>query len=250
MAICEQLTDPAESKGLVERDVIRVITPGTVIENTILNENENRYILSAFLLDDKIGFSYADVSTGGFYIGELKARPDISQILNEIARIQPKEILLNESLYLYQKQIEDAVKSDVFIQCYDTWTYEFDNAENTLKEHFNVSSLAGFGLSDKKYGVSAAGALMHYLKSTQKNSLSHISKIRLTKDNDFMTLDEPTRRNLELTRTIRENSKKGSLLWLMDRTKTAMGARLLRTFIEQPLQDIAAIEKRLEAVAE
>ena len=250
VAICEQLTDPAESKGIVERDVIRVVTPGTVVENSILNEKENNYILSAFLLDTTIGFSYADVSTGSFYLGEVPAKSDISLIINEMVRIQPKEILLNESLYMHQKQIEEAIKVNVLIHCYDTWAYEYDYARNALEEHFNTNTLKGFGCEDLKHGISAAGALMHYLTSTQKNALSHINRIQISRNNTYMTLDASTRRNLELTKTIRDNTKKGSLLWLLDHTKTSMGARLLKNWIEQPLQNKKDIVLRQDAVAE
>jgi DNA mismatch repair protein MutS len=250
VAICEQLTDPAESKGLVERDVVRVITPGTVVESSILNEKENSYILSAFQLEDKIGFSYADVSTGGFYIGEVYAKADISPLLNEIVRIQPKEILLNESLYMHQKQIEDVLKTNVLIHCYDTWAYEYNYAKNTLEEHYKTSNLSGFGCDNLRHGISAAGALMHYLKETQKNALIHINKIILSQNNMFMSLDASTRRNLELTKTMRDNVKKGSLLWLLDHTETSMGARLLKNWIEQPLQSREEIVHRQVAVGE
>jgi DNA mismatch repair protein MutS len=135
---------------------------------------------------------------------------------------------------MYQKLIEEAVKTSVLIHCYDTWAFEYDYAKSTLEEHFNTATLNGYGCEDLKHGVSAAGALMHYLKYTQKNSLSHINHISLSRSNTYMTLDASTRRNLELTRTIRDNSKKGSLLWLLDHTKTSMGARLLKNWIEQP----------------
>jgi len=250
VAICEQLTDPKETKGLVERDVIRVVTPGTVIEESMLSERQNNYILSLFLRDSSLGIAYCDVSTGGFYVMELSGEDWEKELKDELCRIQPTEIIANDAIYLQQRLVK-GLQAEYYIQCYGGWAYEIKGARERLLSHFKVASLTGFGCEKLTGAISAAGALLAYLEDTQKNTLPHIKGIRVNHRSQYMTIDASSRRNLELTRTIRaEGGKRGTLLHLLDRTGTAMGARMLRGWIDQPLQDITAIERRLEAVEE
>ncbi len=250
VAICEQLSDPALSKGLVERDVVRVITPGTVIEETMLEESKNNFLLSLFYQEERVGFAYADVSTGGFFVGELFGEDINTQLKDEIARIQPTEILASDALFL-QAGLTRNLSSSYFLQNYAGWAYEEKAAQARLLRHFQVASLDGFGVAKMRHAVCAAGALMAYLEETQKNALSHIQTIRLMNRSSYMVLDSSTRRNLELTKPLHYGgSKKNTLLYLLDETRTAMGARMLRGWVEQPLQSISEIDFRLSAIEE
>jgi DNA mismatch repair protein MutS len=251
VAICEQITDPALSQGLVDRDVVRVITPGTVTENSILSDTDNNYILSLFKKDNSIGIAYADVSTGAFYIGECSADEDLSYVINEISRISPSEIIYCESDKDIIERLGTMIKEqNVFTSEYPIFTFERDTAIDSLLSHFKVSNLSGYGIDPDCAGVGAAGALIDYLKETQKNALSHINTIRVNGRSDFMALDVFTRSNLELTKTLREGKVKGSLFGALDKTKTAMGGRLLKRCINEPLQNISEISERLDAVQE
>ena len=250
VAICEQLTDPALAKGLVERDVIRIITPGTVIEESMLEEGQNNFIVSLFWQDDQVGIAYADVSTGGFYLGELCGKELTTQLYDELARIQPREIVANDGLFLQSSLIKQ-LSSTYYLQNYGGWAFAEQTARERLERHFHVSSLDGFGCGGLSCGICAAGALMAYLEDTQKNALTHIGSIQVINRSAYMALDFSTRRNLELTEPLRTGgSKKNTLLYLLDKTKTAMGSRMLRVWIEQPLIHRAPIEARLEAVGE
>lgn len=251
VAICEQLTDPSESKGIVERDVIRVVTPGTVIEDVMLDDKENNFILSISFSNSKVGLAFADVSTGDFYIEELNEDEITSQLSSEIFRINPKEIIINDEEYL--KKPKYSFLSDrgkYFISPYHKWAFEYETAYKALLRHFNTLNLDGFGCMGYTDGIRAGGALIEYLCDTQKNSLSHINSITPYETNRYMKLDEHTRRNLELTRTIMHGSKKGSLLSVLDKTQTPMGGRLLHRWLEQPLQSKVEIDERLNAVCE
>lgn len=251
VAICEQLTDPALSQGLVERDVIRVITPGTVTENSILSDTDNNYILSLYKKEKSIGIAYADVSTGAFYIGESGEDEDLSYVINEISRISPSEIIYCESdRHIIEKLGSIISDQNIFTSEYPSFTFERDTALDSLLSHFKVSSLSGYGIDPGSAGAGAAGALIDYLKETQKNALSHINTIRVNGSSDFMALDVFTRGNLELTKTLREGKIKGSLFGTLDKTKTAMGGRLLKRYINEPLQNISEINDRLDAVRE
>ncbi|MEG0629479.1 MAG: DNA mismatch repair protein MutS [Christensenellaceae bacterium] len=248
VAICDQLELPSAAQGIVKRGITRIITPGTVIENSMLTESENNYILCIAYQTESIGIAYCDVSTGEFCCAQLS---DTQALLNEIARINPKEILVadscvKETLVLLEK----SVFKNTFVNPYYDGAFENEAAKKTLYAHFHMKSLAGFGIDEQCFSVGAAGALMQYLCDTQKNSLMHITKITVLSDNTNMIIDSSTRRNLELTQTLMEGAKKGSLLWLLDKTKTAMGARLLKKYVLQPLKNIDLINERLDAVSE
>ncbi|MGI5849317.1 MAG: DNA mismatch repair protein MutS [Christensenellales bacterium] len=251
VAICEQLTDPASSQGIVERDVVRIITPGTVTENTMLSDTDNNYILSLFSRDNSAGIAYADVSTGAFYIGEYNIADDLSAIVNEISRVLPSEIIYCKNDINIIEQLDGIIKEqNIFTSGYPVFTFQYETAMDSLLSHFKISNLLGYGISENNTGINAAGALIDYLKETQKNALSHISTIQINRTNEYMALDMFTRNNLELTRTLREGKVKGSLLGAIDRTKTAMGARLLKRYINEPLQNLQEINDRLDAVQE
>lgn len=238
VAICEQMEDPATAKGLVKRDVIRVVTPGTVIEQSMLDERRNNYLLSVCLDAEHAGLAFADVSTGEFFVYEID-KVSI-RLQDEIVRIMPKEIIANAALP------EGATLLPVDIQ--ESTRFQFSRAQAELLSHFQVQSLDTFGISPLKLGIRAAGALMKYLEETQKNALEHMTGIAQYCDKRYVMLDHTARRNLELTETIRSRQKRGSLLGILDYTCTAMGGRMLRSFIEQPLAVKAEIDSRLEAV--
>ena len=245
VAICEQLEDPALAKGLVKRDVIRIVTPGTVIEDNMLDERANNFLLSVCFSGDKAGLAFADVSTGEFFVQEISAPEDT--LADEMARIQAIEVITNDLVRLRAcLRREDASCSEQPA----AW-YQYQNASDALCSHFHLKDLSPLGLSEEyRLGASAAGALMRYLSDTQKNALEHITDLRIYQGSSTMLLDRNTRRNLELTESIRSRARKGSLLWLLDKTSTAMGGRLLRSWIEQPLTDRGQIERRLDAVEE
>lgn len=251
VAICEQLTDPAISPGLVERDVVRVVSPGTVTENSILNDTDNNFILSLFRDGERIGLAYADVSTGAFYIGECSADEELSYVINEISRISPSEIIYSENDKAIMEKLSAVIKDqNIFTSEYPAFTFEHDTAIDSLLSHFKVTGLLGFGVDGESAGIGAAGALIDYLRETQKNALLHINTIRVNGSSDFMALDVFTRSNLELIKTLREGKIKGSLYGTLDKTKTAMGGRLLKRYISEPLQSISEINSRLDAVQE
>lgn len=238
VAICEQMEDPATAKGLVKRDVVRVVTPGTVIEQSMLEERRNSYLLSVCMDGNKAGIAFADVSTGEFCVYEIdKAQ---KRLQDELARISPKEIISNTELP------ENATGLPVGIQ--DSVFYQLAKAKSALLAHFKVQSLDALGIDMLKLGIRAAGALMKYLQETQKNALEHMTTITQYYDKRYMMLDHTARRNLELTETMRSRQKQGTLLGILDYTCTAMGGRMLRSYIEQPLAVKADIDQRLDAV--
>ena len=248
VAICEQVEDPKLAKGLVKREVIRVVTPGTVISQEELDETKNNYLMCIVCTADRYGMSIADISTGQCLVSET----DTSQKLkDEIQKFMPSEIICNQSLLVSGLDIDD-LRNRLRISVSALEDYFFDDVscEKILKKHFHVSSLKGLGLDDFSCGTIAAGALFQYLYQTQKNDMEQMTSITPYFSDRFMLLDSSTRRNLELVETLREKQKKGSLLGVLDRTKTAMGARMLRSIIEQPLIHKNEIEKRLTAVEE
>ena len=248
VAICEQVEDPKLAKGIVKREVIRVVTPGTNMDVQALDESRNNYIMCVVYLEDRYGLSLADVSTGDYYLTEVDSE---RKLMDEIYKFSPSEIVCNESFYMSGVDLEDMRhRLGITIYSLEAWYFSDETAETTLKNHFHVNSLEGLGLNDYSYGTIAAGALLRYLYETQKNNLDHISAIHPYSTGKYMIIDSSTRRNLELVETLREKQKRGSLLWVLDKTKTAMGARLLRSYVEQPLIDKKEIEKRQDAIAE
>lgn len=248
VAICEQVDDPKIAKGLVKREVIRIVTPGTNMDMQALDESKNNYIMCIVYLADKYGISLADISTGDYYVTEVDSE---RKLLDEINKFSPSEIICNESFYMSGIDIEDMKhRLGITIFALEMWYFGDELAEKTLKEHFKVKSLESLGLLDYDCGIIAAGALLKYLYETQKNDLGQISTIHPYSTGKYMLIDSSTRRNLELTETLREKKKRGSLLWVLDKTKTAMGARLLRSYVEQPLIEKDKIEKRQDAIEE
>ena len=250
VAICEQVEDPKLAKGIVKRDVIRIVTPGTVIDNEVLDENKNNYIMSIY--GDSKGYALAvcDVTTGEFQTAEFTSANAEEKLFDEAARFMPAEIITNG--YFLNTPCAGRIRKNLNIDLNDAGDacFAYRNAAKTICRHFDILSVDGLGLGERTFSVCASGGLLDYLYETQKNNLEHIGKITLYSTNDFMLLDVSTRRNLELTETMRENSRRGSLLWVIDKTKTAMGARLLRKWVEQPLINSADINKRLDAVEE
>ena len=248
VAICEQVEDPKTAKGIVKRDVVRIVTPGTNLDTQALDETRNNYIMCIVYIADRYGVSVSDITTGDYFVTEI---PDSAKLMDEIYRFSPSEIICNEAFYMSGMDL-DGMRDRLGITIYslDSWYFDDDVCRQKLLEHFKVSSFAGLGLADYDCGIISAGALLQYLLETQKNSLSNLTHITPYAAGKYMMLDSSTRRNLELCETLREKQKRGSLLWVLDKTKTAMGARTLRKYVEQPLIDKKEIEKRLDAVAE
>lgn len=251
VAICEQLTSPDESKGLVVRDVVKIVTPGTVMEDTLLKEDKNNYIASVYLSESDIGVAWADISTGDFYLTQFKCGGEFDKLSDVLISIMPSEVLCNQAMAVASKNLK-ILKYEMLpaFNCYYDWAFEYQTALKNLLMQLNVKSLAAYECDNKKFAISAAGALIEYFKETQKRTLAHINRISYVKDNKYMYIDANTLRNLEITKTMRDGKKYGSLLWLIDRTETAMGARCLFSWLTRPLNDINQINMRLDAVEE
>ena len=249
VAICEQLTPPTGGKELVKRDVVRVITAGTVVDSDILEDTKNNYIASVSL-DEKVGVAICDLSTGEFCVTELGGPSLIKDLQEFLVSYKPSEVIANEKAISAFAKL-DCVKAGYvphFSQCTSSFDYKY--AREKLLSHYKVATLEGFGLSGKKQAVSAAGALLEYMLLTQKRELPHLSAISYVDKNRYMSIDVKTRKNLELTVSYRENKKQGSLLWLLDKTETSMGARMLADWIDRPLQKATQINARLDGVEE
>ncbi|MBQ7584364.1 MAG: DNA mismatch repair protein MutS, partial [Lachnospiraceae bacterium] len=246
--VCEQLEDPDEAKGIVKRGVIRIVTPGTNTSISDMDSSVNSYIMSIFYSSYPFGAAIADVTTGEFFVMEVS---DGKSLTDEIIRFSPKEIICNEAFFMSGIDVEE-LRQMYHIQVNSLPGRYFDEDATTgvLKGHFRVSHIDGLGLHDMPQGVAAAGALLTYLTENQKNDPGNIIHISILQEKGFMMIDSSTRRNLELTATLREKEKRGSLIWILDKTRTAMGARRLRQFMEQPLADKKRIEERLDAVSE
>jgi len=252
VAICEQMEDPAEAKGIVKRDVIRVITPGTLIDTNLLEDKENNYLLSLYSNNNGFGLSYTDISTGELYTTHYaqKDNKTLQSIKDEISKIAPKEIIY--SFYVketYGKNLLTFIKGlNIHAEAIDEWNLDLQGVEKRLKTHFQVENIESIGLIDNPLETMASGILIDYLQRTQKRNLEHINHIDFYGHLDTMLLDANTRRNLELTQSMQHKGKKGSLLWVLDKTVTAMGGRMLRKWIEEPLTNQEAISKRLNTV--
>ena len=248
VAICEQVEDPKQAKGIVKREVIRIVTPGTNLNTQALDETKNNYLMSIVYLGDKIGVSIADFSTGDYFVTELSSG---SELIDEINKFVPSEIITNE--YFSMSGIDLTAVNDklgITMSTLDSWYFDEDTCIKKLLTHFKVGVLDGLGLKDYTSGTIAAGALLLYLYEMQKGSVDHITSIVPYTTGKYMLIDSSSRRNLELVETMREKQKKGSLLWVLDKTKTAMGARALRSMIEQPLINKEDILKRQAGIEE
>ena len=249
VALCEQVEDAADAVGIVKREVTRIITPGTMIDTSALDDSKNNYIACIVKDDETYGVSFADVTTGDFVVTELSPPNTTQKLMDEIAKFSPAECIVSPNVY------EDAVLTQnlntrfrIKVEEYEGWHFDYTSSSKKILEHLKLVTLASIGLEDMKVATSAAGALLYYLYELQKSDLKHMSKIVPYYTGSYMNLDVSTRRNLELTETLREKKRKGSLLWVLDKTKTAMGARMIRKYIEQPLVNKTDIQLRLDAV--
>lgn len=246
VAICEQVEDPKAAKGIVKRDVIRVVTPGTNTLTQSLDETKNNYIMSVFCENDKFGVAICDLSTGEFRTTQVEYQ---DALLDELNKFQPAEIICNDGFCICGMDFEYIrEKIGAIITPVASYYFEMDHCEKMIQEQYHLRNLEGIGLKDYPFGIIASGSLLQYLHETQKTSLAHLMELIPYSTQNYMVLDSSTRRNLELCETMREKSKKGSLLWVLDKTKTAMGARMLRKMVEQPLIHKQAIMDRLDAV--
>ena len=248
VAIAEQMEDPKLAKGLVKREVIRVVTPGTITSAQALDETKNNYLMGIVYMDGKYGVSTADITTGEFLVTEVDSG---RELFDEINKFSPSEIICNNAFYMSGVDIDELKnRYNVAVSALDSHFFGDESCRKILREHFKVGSLSGLGLDDYSTGVIAAGAVMAYMYETQKSTLEHITSITPYCTGQFLIIDTSTRRNLELVETMREKQKRGTLLWVLDKTKTAMGARLLRTWIEQPLIHKEEIIRRQDVVEE
>ena len=248
VAIAEQVGDPKLTKGLVKREVIRVVTPGTIFNSGALDETKNNYLMSIVYVDRTFGVSIIDVTTGDFYVTEFN---DSQTLFDEVYKFTPSEIICNDAFYVSGADLTQLKEKLGFtISSLENWYFNDVDCKKVLEKHFATIGLQGLGLVDYEIGMISAGALLQYLYRTQKSEMSHITTIRPYTTGRYMIIDTSTRRNLELTETLREKNKRGSLLWVLDKTKTAMGARLLRNYIEQPLIEKKGIIERQGAVEE
>ncbi|MDO4965438.1 MAG: DNA mismatch repair protein MutS [Lachnospiraceae bacterium] len=246
VAICEQVEDAKNAKGLVKREVIRIATPGTNIDMASLEEGKNNYIMSVVYIADSFGIAIADITTGRFLVTEVTSVP---KLLDEIYKFSPSEIICNESFLFSGVDTEELkYKLNVTVYSLESWYFESEQCEDIIKSHFKVNAINGLGLDDIDFGRIAVGSLLKYLYETQKNSLTNLNTITPYNISNYMIIDSSTRRNLELTETMRDKNKRGSLLWVLDKCKTAMGSRMLRSYIEQPLIKKSEINERLDAV--
>ena len=242
VAVCEQIgSDPV--KGLVPREVRRVVTPGTVVESTLLSEKENNYLAAVILHRHQAGIAYADITTGEFAATQLEGAEIDRLVLNEMTRLKPAEIIASD-----ETSLEPLNSTTIPRSLYDEWRFEIGTAQQALQRHFEIATLNGFGLGGKPLAIQAAGAILQYLADTQKQTLPQITRLNVYTTDSFMTLDASTRRNLELTETIRSGQTQGSLLGVLDKTITPMGGRLLRTWLHQPLLDVDELNHRLDDV--
>ena len=248
VAICEQLEDPKLAKGLVKRDIVRIVTPGTNLNMQSLEESKNNYLMCITYTPGGIGISAADVTTGDYYVTEVE---DLRKLTDELMKYGPSEIICNDAFLVSGMDVADLRgRLHISVNALESHFFDDEGCEKALMKHFKVNTLIGLGVEEFPTGMIAAGALLQYLYDTQKNNLEHFTHITPYLTSKYMLLDSSTRRNLELTETLREKQKRGSLLWVLDKTKTAMGGRTLRSYIEQPLIDKSEMEKRLDAIEE
>ena len=250
VAICEQMEDPRFAKGLVKREVVRIITPGTITDSAALDETKNNYIASVYCDKKGYGFSLCDVSTGEFLATEFPSLKNGDRLLDELSKFQPAEIICNEGLLSTKVGQQIPRRLGRKVEPCGDWMFRQQEAAKCLCRHFRVKSVDGLGLKDHVMALCASGSLLCYLQDMQKSDLHHVSHLNLYRTAAYMALDASSRRNLELTESMRDRGKRGTLLWVLDKTKTAMGARMLRRWVEQPLLERQEIQKRLDAVEE
>lgn len=252
VAVCEQLEDPKYSKGIVKRDVIEVVTPGANFSEKLLDHKSNNFLAAVYIKDDVCGFSFCDVSTGEFATSEIH----VKSLEEQVEIISPSEILISkrekEKVFKTLHYDPDASfneqKNKIFFTKVDDWVFNIDYAKEVLTNHFGTHSLKGFGIEEMREGIIAAGCVMNYLNETQKTNLIHIKKIYNYDYTDYIILDPSTKRNLEITSSLSEGSREGTLISILDRTQTSMGGRLLKKWVSRPLKKKEQIEKRLSAV--
>ena len=250
VAICEQTEDPATAKGLVRREVVRMITPGTIIEHTMLDEGRNNFIAGVYLDSRGAGLCFCDISTGEFHATELRGEDILGQLIAEIGRFAPRELVLSDGAYSLDALTAFARdKLECYIERGGEWRFIPESAQEAVSRQFGISDFAQSGLEDAPLLLQAAGGLLSYLHETQKQNLSHIRELSRYSQDAYMALDYTARRNLEITASLQSGDKKGSLLWVLDHTKTPMGARLLRQWLEKPLISVPRIRERQSAVA-
>ena len=251
VAICEQLEDPKTAKGIVERGVIRILTPGTIVESNLLEEKKNNYIMSICKSGIYFGISVCDISTGEFYSCEIKDENNFELLLDEIARFSPSEIIANSMMFECQEEL-DKIKERFQIYMSRFSDKFFSDEEGNLALDYNIieNKKEITNLKERKLAVRSINALLEYLNETQMTSLEHINTITLYSISKYMSLDINARRNLEITEKMRDRSKKGTLLWVLDKTSTSMGGRSLRRWLNDPLLDVKEIQERLDAVKE
>lgn len=246
VAICEQMEEPG--KKLVRRDVVRIITPGTVIDSSMLNESTNSYMMCIYKDKNTISYAYSDISTGELNVGEYTGKNFKNYINDQIVRVMPSEIICNSEMKEISDELPCVQSNDKFkFNIYYDWAFNYSDAQRAVLKQYNIESIKGFDF-DSKYCVIAVGALLEYFLETQKRELKHLKMPKLIRDEQFMYLDTNTRRNLEIETTMRENTRYGSLLWVIDSTCTSGGSRMLRNWLRQPLQDKDKINRRLNAV--
>ncbi len=250
VAICEQVEDPKTAKGIVKREVIQIVTPGTIMSAGSISDTKNNYIMSIYY-KDRFGISFADITTGDFYTTEVDR---FSKVLDEISKFAPVEILINDAFSLEENTEMQASlfglreKEHIMVSEMEDWYYDYEMNERLIKDQFHVMNVEGLGLKDFPSALRSVGCLLYYLKDTQKGAVDQINRINTYQVEDYVVLDSASRRNLELCETMRDKNKRGSLLWVLDKTKTAMGARRLRSMVEQPCIRKQEIEERLDAI--
>ena len=251
VAICDQLTEPTPGRGLVERDVVRIVSAGTLIEDEMLEEGKNNYIASVCKGDDGVALAWTDITTGEFLAEEFVGENAVLDAVGQLVKLSVAEIICNEDMLLASKNVKE-VKHNLLpaFSCYVPWAFNVKRAEKTLTEQLGGASLAPYGIAGKEKAIAAAGALVEYLRETQKHALANITAIKVINRDKFMTLDSIAVKNLEIIRNNAENKKYGSLLWVLDKTKTGMGARMLNRWVLSPLRDVDEIAYRQDGVEE
>lgn len=244
VAICEQVEDPKKAKGIVKRDVVEVVTPGSTLSDKLLDHKKNNYLLSVFIENETTGLAFCDISTGEFYTYQVHT----SQLSQQFGLVSPAEIVIPKRQKAILEHTIYQFLPTARITKEDDWIFNYDYANDLLLNHFNTKTLKGFGIEDMPVAITAAGAALNYLKETQRVNLEHINKISLYNPSDYMMLDHSTKRNLEITYTIQEGSREGSLISILDKTKTAMGGRLLKRWITAPLKKLDGIKQRQESI--